>query len=217
MKALVKFYNKNMLDFTVYKSAIYFEREVVKFVKELLHGDDAVGTFTYGGTESIILAVLAARNKFWKKEGRSTIPELVVPYTIHPLFFKAAHYLGLEVKIVDIDKNLKVDVESLKNAITNKTALVALSAPNWPYGTIDPVKDVAEITREKGIPLHVDACVGGFILPFFEELGEKIEPFDFRIEGVTSISADVHKYGYSPKGASVVLFKTEELKKSPYL
>ncbi|WP_333638888.1 aspartate aminotransferase family protein [Pyrobaculum aerophilum] len=213
-KTLLQFYDKNMLDFTVYKSAIYFEKQVINFTKELLHGDqDVVGTFTYGGTESIMLAVLSARNSYWKKWGKDVVPELVAPFTIHPAFLKAAHYLGLKVKIVDINHNKKVDVEALKNAITNKTALVAVSAPNWPYGTIDPVKEVAEITREKNILLHVDACVGGFILPFFEKLGEKVEPFDFRVEGVTSISADIHKYGYAPKGASVVLFKNADLKK----
>ncbi|MEM0302870.1 MAG: aspartate aminotransferase family protein [Archaeoglobaceae archaeon] len=211
--ALEKFYNKNMLDFTVYKSAIFFERAVVEFCKNLLHGKNAFGTFTFGGTESIILAVLSARNNFWKRMGKNKIPQLVVPFTIHSSFFKAAHYLGLKVKVFDVDENLKADAESLKSIIGSETALIAISAPNWPFGTIDPVKEIAEIAQDKGILLHVDACLGGFILPFFEKLGEKVEPFDFRVEGVTSISADVHKYGYAPKGASVVLFNSDELKK----
>ena len=214
LDTLKRFYDKNMLDFTVYRSVIYFEKEIIKFAKTLLHGDENVtGTFTYGGTESIILAVLAARNSFWKKKGKDVVPELVAPFTIHPAFLKAAHYLGLKTKLVDIDIHKKVDIEQLKAAVSEKTALVAVSAPNWPYGTIDPVKEVAEITGDKNIYLHVDACVGGFILPFFEKLGIETPIFDFRIENVTSISADLHKYGYTPKGASVVLFRNPDLKK----
>ena len=213
LKALLQFYNKNMLDFTVYRSAVYFEREVVNFCKRLMNAENAFGTFTFGGTESIMLAVLAARNYFLKKKGWDKVPELAVPFTIHPSFIKAAHYLGMKVKIFDIDEKLKADVESLKSSISENTALIALSAPNWPYGTIDPVREIAEIAKEKEILLHVDACLGGFILPFFERLGERVDQFDFRIEGVTSISMDVHKYGYSPKGASVILFRNRELKK----
>ncbi len=97
--------------------------------------------------------------------------------------------------------------------MSNRTALIALSAPNWPFGTIDPVEEIAEIAKDKGVLLHVDACLGGFVLPFFEMLGEEIPRFDFRVDGVTSISLDVHKYGYAPKGASVVLFRDAELKK----
>lgn len=213
LKALLQFYNKNMLDFTVYRSAVYFEREVVNFCKRLMNAENAFGTFTFGGTESIMLAVLAARNYFLKRKGKGVVPELAVPFTIHPSFIKAAHCLGLKVKIFDIDEKLKADVEGLKSSISENTALIALSAPNWPYGTIDPIREIAEIAKEKEILLHVDACLGGFILPFFERLGEKVETFDFRVEGVTSISIDVHKYGYSPKGASVILFRDVELKK----
>ncbi|MEM0202548.1 MAG: aspartate aminotransferase family protein [Archaeoglobaceae archaeon] len=212
MKALQKFYNKNMLDFTVYKSAVFFEKELLSFCKKLLHGENTHGTFTYGGTESIMLAVLSARNHFWKKKGKE-VPEILAPYTIHPSFAKSAHYLGMEIKYFDVDEKLKADVESLKELISERTALIAISAPNWSFGTVDPVKEVAEVAMDKGILLHVDACLGGFILPFFEKLGEKVERFDFRIEGVTSISADLHKYGYAPKGASVVLFRSAELKK----
>lgn len=213
LKALKRFYNKNILDFTVFKSAIFFEKEVVGFCKKLLNAEEgAQGTFTYGGTESIMLAVLSARNHYLKSKGNG-VPEMVVPFTIHPSFLKSAHYFGLKVKMVDVDENLKADVEALKSAVSEKTALIALSAPNWPFGTIDNVREIAEYAFDKGIPLHVDACLGGFILPFFEKMGEKVPEFDFRVEGVTSISIDVHKYGYSPKGASVVLFRNAELKK----
>lgn len=213
MKALLKFYNKNMLDFTVYRSAIFFEKEVLNFTKKLLHGENTYGTFTYGGTESIMLAVLSARNYFWKQRGKNVVPEVLAPFTIHPSFAKAAHYLGMKIRHFDIDEKLKADVESLKESVSDKTALIAVSAPNWPFGTIDPVREIADVAVDEGTPLHVDACLGGFILPFFEKLGERVELFDFRVDGVTSISADLHKYGYTPKGASTVLFRSAELKK----
>ncbi|MFN3384536.1 MAG: pyridoxal phosphate-dependent decarboxylase family protein [Archaeoglobaceae archaeon] len=213
MKALQRFYNKNMLDFTVYRSAVFLEREIVSFCKKLLHGEDTYGTFTYGGTESIMLAALSARNSFWKRRGKGEVPEILSPYTIHPSFAKSAHYLGMNIKYFGVDERLKADVESLKESIDEKTALITISAPNWPFGTVDPVREIAEVAMDKGTLLHVDACLGGFILPFFEKLGEKVEQFDFRVEGVTSISADLHKYGYAPKGASVVLFRSADLKK----
>ncbi len=213
LEALKRFYNKNILDFTVFRSAIFFEKHVIGFCKKLLNaGEDAVGTFTYGGTESIMLAVLAARNYFRKRKGNAT-PEIVVPYTIHPSFLKAAHYLGLKVRMTGLDENLKADVDEINSVVSENTALIAVSAPNWPFGTIDPVREIAEIAVDKDVLLHVDACLGGFILPFFERLGENVERFDFRVDGVTSISIDAHKYGYTPKGASAVIFRDAELKK----
>ncbi|WP_202320225.1 aminotransferase class V-fold PLP-dependent enzyme [Archaeoglobus neptunius] len=212
-EALMMFGEKNLLDFTVFKSAIFFEREVVKFARELMHGDDKVtGSFTFGGTESIMLAVKAARDHYRKKEGRASVPEILAPVTIHPAFSKAAHYLGLKVVKLPVVET-KADVNTFNEMVSDKTALIALSAPNWPYGTVDPVGEISEIALDKDVLLHVDACLGGFILPFFEMLGEKIPKFDFRVEGVTSISLDVHKYGYAPKGSSVVLFRDAELKK----
>ncbi len=211
--ALLKFAEKNILDFTVFRSAMRFEREVVNFARELMHGGgDVVGSYTFGGTESIMLAVKAARDFYRKKVGRHVTPEIVVPVTIHPSFCKAADYLGLKVVRVGIDET-KADIDAVNEAVSDRTALIALSAPNWPFGTVDPVRDIAEIAEDAGVLLHVDACLGGFILPFFETLGERVPEFDFRVDGVTSISLDVHKYGYAPKGSSVVLFRNPELKK----
>ena len=213
IEALKRYSEKNMLDFTVFKSVIYFEKEVINYAKKLMHGDDnVVGSYTFGGTESIMLAVKAARDHFRKRRGKVDVPELLAPITIHPSFLKAADYLGLRVKRLPI-VDTKADVDAFNENISDNTALVALSAPNWPYGSIDPVKDIAEVTGEKGVWLHVDACLGGFILPFFEELGEKLPLYDFRVEGVTSISLDAHKYGYAPKGASIVLFRNPDYKK----
>ncbi|WP_456469272.1 pyridoxal phosphate-dependent decarboxylase family protein [Archaeoglobus sp.] len=212
-EALVRFAEKNLLDFTVFRSAVFFEKEVVGFAKKLMHGNDGVvGSYTFGGTESIMLAVKAARDYYRKREGKAEVPEILAPITIHPAFCKAAHYLGLKVVRLPVEET-KADVNAFSEAISDKTALVAISAPNWPYGTVDPVEDIAEIARDKNVLVHVDACLGGFILPFFEMLGEKVPVFDFRVEGVTSISLDAHKYGYAPKGSSVVLFRNPELKK----
>jgi sphinganine-1-phosphate aldolase len=214
-RALNMFYDKNALDFTVFKSAVYFEREIVNFAKHLSHADENVlGTLTYGGTESVLLAVKSARDYFRKLKGKDVIPELILPISAHPSWEKAAEYFDLKVQKIPLDKvNKKADLESLKEVISNKSAIIVGSAPNFPYGSIDPIREMSEITEEKGILFHVDACVGGFILPFFEELGEKVPIYDYRVNGVTSISMDVHKYGYAPKGSSVLLFKNSDLKK----
>jgi len=213
-EALLRFSEKNILDFTVFKSAMYFEREVIRFGRRLMHGDEAVvGSYTLGGTESIMLAVKAARDYYRKVNGKDVVPEILAPITIHPAFCKAADYLGLKLTRLAIDEKTKADVNSFNEAITGKTALIAVSAPNWPFGTVDPVKEIAEVAKDKKVLLHVDACLGGFILPFFEKLGENVPEFDFRVDGVTSISLDVHKYGYAPKGSSIVLFRNAELKK----
>ncbi len=212
VKAYMMFLDKTMLDFTVYPSILKLEQEVVGAVAELMHaGPDATGSFTYGGTESIMLAVRSARAWFSKRKP-GVRPKLVMPVTGHPSFAKAADYLGLEVERTPVDpKTLRADVNALLDAVDDRTAMVALSAPNYPYGTVDPVREVAE-GLEGRVWLHVDACMGGFILPFLEELGASIPVFDFRVEGVYSVSVDLHKYGYAPKGASVVLYRSEELR-----
>lgn len=211
-KAYVEFMDKTMLDFTVYPSVLKLENDVIGMVSSLLGGnEDTVGTFTYGGTESIIIAVKAARELFKKRN--SGVPEIILPSTAHPAFYKAAEYLGLKPIRADIDhENFQVNVESVKSLISSNTAMIVGSAPNYPFGVVDDIKALSDIAIDKRIWLHVDACVGGFILPFFRELGEKIPPFDLSLEGVSSISADLHKYGYAPKGASVVLFRSAELR-----
>lgn len=200
---------KNMLDFTEFPSMIRMEKDIIDYSASLMHGDDEVtGTFTFGGTESVFLAVKSARDNFFLKKAKFTIPEIVMPVTGHPCYDKASEYMGLKVKRVQIDeKTFTADVDAINEAITENTAMIVGSTPNWPFGTVDPIKDMAEIAVDKGIWLHVDACVGGFVLPFMRELGEKIPDFDFRIEGVSSISLDPHKYAYTPIGASVVLFR----------
>lgn len=208
-QAFLKFLDKTMLNFTVYPSILKLEREVVGIVASLMNGgEEASGSFTYGGTESIMLAVKAARERFKKEKGSSTVPEMILPLTGHPAFWKAAEYLGVKVVQVKVDlEYYKVDLEEVKENINSKTALIVGSAPNYPFGTIDDIKGLGEIAEDDKVWLHVDACMGGFILPFFEKLEEKIPVFDFRVSGVTSISVDLHKYGYTPRGASVVLYR----------
>ena len=140
------------------------------------------------------------------RERGVTEPVLVTPVSAHPAFGKAAHLLDVEHVRVGLDPRHRVDLAALRQALDERTALVVASAPNYPYGVIDPVTEVAALAAERGIPCHVDACLGGFLLPFWERIGQEVPPWDFRVPGVTSLSSDIHKYGYSYKGASVLLF-----------
>ncbi|MEM2726688.1 MAG: aspartate aminotransferase family protein [Archaeoglobaceae archaeon] len=210
-KAYLIFMDKTMLDFTIYPSILTLENEIVAMTASLLNGDEnVVGNFTYGGTESIMLAVKSAREKF--RQERVGTPEIVLPLTAHPAFIKSAQYLGLKVVRTSVDENFRANPDDIAEAISDKTAMVVCSAPNYPFGCVDDVKSIAEITNGK-IWLHVDACMGGFILPFVKKLGDKITEFDFGIENVFSISSDLHKYGYAPRGASLILYRSPELRK----
>ena len=213
-RAFELFLDTNALDPTVFRSAMALEREVVGFAKSLVGaGEEVVGTATYGGTESIMLAVKAARWAYRRRAGAASVGEVLLPVTGHPSIRKAAHYLDMRAVDVPVDpETKKVDVEALKERVSGRTALIVVSAPNFPYGTIDPVRDVAEYAADKGVPVHVDACLGGYVLPFMRELGEPVPPFGFEVEGVSSLSMDAHKYGYAPKGVSVLLFRTGEYK-----
>lgn len=203
------FADKNILDFTEFPSAIRLEKDVVDMAISLMRGsEEVVGTYTFGGTESVFLAVKAARDRFILKRGSITIPEIVMPVTGHPCYDKAAEYLGMKVKRVGINtETYRADPEAINEALTEDTAMIVGSAPNWPFGTVDPIEELADLARSKGLWFHVDACVGGFILPFMKKMGENIPDFDFTVEGVTSISLDPHKYAYSALGSSVILFR----------
>ena len=166
------------------------------------------GTMTSGGTESILLAVKAARERAKSGRGRFTgKPELLVPKSIHVAFDKAAHYFGLQIRHVPLEDDFRVNVRALKRMVNRNTVLIAASAPQYPHGVIDPIESIAAIARENEVPFHVDACIGGFVLPWIEKLGEPVPRWDFRVDGVTSISADLHKYGYGAKGASVICYR----------
>lgn len=202
--------HENALNPLRFPSLREMEVEVVSDTAALLHAPDgAGGCMTSGGTESIVMAVYAARERA-KAERGVTQPTLVAPLTAHPAFAKAAKYLGLEHRQIPLDADLRADVAAAERLVDERTALVVGSAPNYPFGTVDPIPALAELAARRGISMHVDGCLGGFMLPFWERLGEPVPPFDFRVPGVTTMSADVHKYGYCVKGASVVLHRDEE-------
>jgi glutamate/tyrosine decarboxylase-like PLP-dependent enzyme len=186
------------------------ESDVVSMTTDLLHGgEDSGGTMTSGGTESILMAVKTARDRGREERG-ITQPEMVVPLSAHPAFAKAAKFLCLELKQIPLRADLRADVDAAAKLITPNTVLVVGSAPNYPHGVIDPIAELAAVAAERGISFHTDACVGGFLLPFLERLGHPVPPFDFRVPGVTTISADVHKYGYCTKGASVIAHRHKD-------
>jgi glutamate/tyrosine decarboxylase-like PLP-dependent enzyme len=176
---------------------------------------DIVGTVTSGGTESILLAMKTYRD--WAREEKGiTEPEMVAPVTAHAAFDKAAEYFNLKMVRIPLDAGYRADVDAAREAITPNTVVLVGSAPTFPHGVIDPIKDLSEIAREHGIGFHTDACLGGFLLPWVERLGYPVPPFDFRLPGVTSMSADTHKYGYAAKGSSVVLYRGPDLRRYQY-
>ncbi len=209
------FMTENGLDFSVFPSLLHFETELVSMAAQHLNGhDQVVGNFTSGGTESIILAVKAARdyNRCHRPEIKN--PEIVLPVTAHAAFHKAARYLNIEVVLVPVDpKTFRADVGEVEQAITPNTILLVGSSPSYAHGVIDPIADLGKLAQERNLLLHCDACVGGFMLPYFKRLGEPIPDFDFSVPGVTSISMDLHKYAYTPKGASLVLYRSKDLRK----
>jgi len=185
------------------------EAEVVAMTASLLNaGDGAGGSMSSGGTESILLAVKTARDRGKEEKGIER-PEMVIPHSAHPAFAKAAKYLGLEMKQAPLRDDLRADVARAAKLITENTVLLVGSAPSYPHGVIDPITDLAALAAERNISFHTDACVGGFLLPFLERLGYPVPPFDFRVPGVTTMSADVHKYGYCTKGASVIVHREQ--------
>ncbi len=207
-EAYTLFFSENALNPMAFKSLKRMEMEVVRMTANMLHGDEqVVGTMTSGGTESILMAVKSARERANVLKRLPIRPEIVAPRTIHPAFAKAAHYFGAKMRYVDVDDDFRVRVDELERAVGPKTMLIAASAPQYPHGMIDPIEEIAAIAKKRDIPFHVDACFGGFILPWIEKLGYELPTFDFRIDGVTSMSADCHKYGFAAKGASVVLYR----------
>ena len=171
---------------------------------------------TSGGTESILCAMLGARQ--WARTARPeiTAPELVLPTTAHAAFSKAAHYFDIKLIRVPVDETFRADVEAMRAAVTPNTIMIVGSAPAYPQGVIDPIESLAAIAQDHGLLCHVDACMGGYTLPFLEQLGVALSPWDFRVPGVTSISADVHKYGYSAKGASVLMYANKIIRKNQF-
>jgi len=203
----------NGLDPTAFPSLLAMENALVAAAARLLGGDDqAVGSVTSGGTESLILAVKAARDS----RPELTTPRLVVPSTAHAAFAKAAHYLRVALDVVPVGAGLRADPSAMAAAITGDTVLVAGSAPSYAHGVVDPIPELAAVAAERGVRFHVDACFGGWVLPFLRRLGAELPPFDLSVPGVTSISVDLHKYAYAPKGVSILLHRTERLRLPQY-
>ncbi len=207
-RAHALFASGNLLNPMAFQSLKGMERELVEMAGRLLHCAGAVGTVTSGGTESILCAVAAYRDRARRERPWIRRPELVVPSTIHPAFDKAAHYLGVRLVKVPIGLDLRADVRAMARAIGRRTIGLVASAPQYPHGVVDPIGELGVLAQDRGLPLHVDACVGGFLLPWLEQLGRPIRRWDFRVPGVTSISADLHKFGYAAKGASLVLWRS---------
>lgn len=198
----------NPLHSDLFPGLCKMEAEVVQIAANLFNGSDkACGTMTSGGTESILMACKAYRDYGRETKGIKK-PEIIVPTTVHSAFDKAAQYLKLRVRSVKIDPcTCQVDIKGVRRAINSNTILIVGSAPNFPYGTMDDIPALAELGVKHNIPVHVDSCLGGFLTCFMEDAGYPIPPCDFRLPGVTSISADTHKYGFTPKGSSVILYR----------
>ncbi|MEV0679053.1 aminotransferase class V-fold PLP-dependent enzyme [Actinosynnema sp. NPDC050436] len=199
----------NGLDPTAFPSLLRLENEVVANAARLLGGTDAaVGTVTSGGTESCLLAVLAAR----ESRPDAANPSMVLPATAHAAFHKAAHYFGVRAVVVPVDPvTFRADPAAMAAAITDDTVLVVVSAPSYAHGVVDPVAPIAASARSRGVRCHVDACIGGWVLPHAD-----VEPFDLSVPGVTSLSVDLHKYAYCPKGTSVLLHADADLRRAQY-
>jgi sphinganine-1-phosphate aldolase len=219
------FSHVNTIQFDICPSMAKFESEIISMTANMLHGDavkahhpddQVCGTVTSGGSESIAMAMKAYRDKA-KAEKGVIAPEIIMPKTAHPAFSKAGQYFGIKIIEVPVDPpDFRVDPARVEARINADTVAIVGSAGNYPYGLIDPLEALSEIALKHGIGFHVDGCLGGFILPWIERLGYDIPPFDFRLSGLTSISADTHKFGYALKGTSVVLYRNKNFRKYQY-
>ncbi|GAA1531719.1 aminotransferase class V-fold PLP-dependent enzyme [Nocardioides humi] len=212
-EAVAAFAGSNGLDPTAFPSLLAMENDLVAFARTLVDGPDTmVGTLTSGGTESCLLAVQGAR------DARPDVaaPSIVVPDTVHAAFHKAGHYFGVRVVVVPTGPDHRADAAAMAAAIDESTVLVVASAPSYAHGVVDPVPAIAAAAAERGVRCHVDACIGGWVLPYAARLGRPVAPWTFAVEDVTSISTDLHKYAYAPKGASLLLHRTPALRRPQY-
>ena len=215
----------NPLHTDLWPSAVKYESEIVAMTAAMLGGggigdgpgtDTGVaGTVSSGGSESIQLAMKTYRDHARATRG-ITEPQMIVPMSAHAAFDKAAQYFGIEIVHVPTGPDWRADVAATEAAITDNTIVIVGSAPSFPHGVIDPIEELSELARARGIGFHTDACLGGFVVPWAERLGYPVPGFDFRLPGVTSMSADTHKYGYAAKGTSVVLYRSRELRHHQY-
>lgn len=221
-EACSMFAHTNPLHMDVFQSVVRFEAEVVAMTaaflgsKEKTSGGQICGNMTSGGTESILLAVKSARDYMKSKKG-ITRPEMIIPESGHSAYDKAAQYFNIKLWRVPVNKSFQADVRATRRHINKNTILIVGSAPGYPHGIIDPIEELGHLASSYGVCFHVDLCLGGFVLPFARELGYHIPPCDFSVQGVSSISVDVHKYGLAPKGTSVVLYRNHEIRKHQFV
>lgn len=211
------YFSENGLSGAAFPSLRKFEAEVVAMILSLLGGKNGeVGTMTSGGTESILLAVKTYRD--WARIHRPevTCPEMLIPVSAHPAFFKAAQYFDVRPVRVGLNSDYRVSLNQLQEKFSPQTIFIVGSAPSYPQGVIDAIVAMGAFAAERNVGLHVDACLGGFLLPFVRKLGYPVPAFDFTVPGVTSISADLHKNGYAAKGASAILYRNVELRRFQY-
>jgi glutamate/tyrosine decarboxylase-like PLP-dependent enzyme len=215
----------NPLHADLWPSIAKYESEIVSMTAKMLNSEAVVtpsdvdqeicGTVTSGGTESILLAMKTYRD--WARDKKKIRqPEMIVPTTAHAAFEKAAAYFKIKLKPIPVDADFRADVPAAQKAVSRNTIVIVGSAPSFPHGIVDPIAELSELAREKGVGFHTDACLGGFVLPWAEKLGWEVPVFDFRLPGVTSISADTHKYGYAAKGTSVILYRGLALRRYQY-
>jgi len=220
-EAFGRFAHVNALQRDMCPSQTKFEAEIIAMTLDVLNGSAAtdsapVGVVTTGGTGSILHAMLAYREHGAQQRG-ITSPNVIKPETAHPAFDKACHLFGIELRSAPVDPTTtRVDVDWVADHVDGNTVALIGSACNYGYGTVDPMEELSDLAVQHGIGLHVDSCLGGFILPFGQKLGYEVPVYDYRLPGVTSISADTHKYGYAFKGSSVCTFRTKELRNSQY-
>jgi glutamate/tyrosine decarboxylase-like PLP-dependent enzyme len=211
--AVAAFAGSNGLDPTAFPSLLQMENDLVAFAARLLDAPDTVvGSVTSGGTESVLLAVQTARDA----HPEVTSPTMVIPSSAHAAFHKAAHYFGVRAVVVPCGPDLRADVAATAAAIDDTTVLVVASAPSYAHGVVDPVPQIAAAAAARGVRCHVDACIGGWVLPYAVRLGRDVPPWTFAVEGVTSVSVDLHKYGYAPKGSSLLLHRTPALRRPQF-
>ena len=217
-RAYAAFWTENSLGKRAFPSLAKLENDVVDFGLSLMNApDDAAGTFTSGGSESIFLAVQTARDWARATKGIDT-PNFIVPRTAHPAFSRAGHALGIDVRRVPTTRNdFKADVGAIASRIDDNTIGLVGSAPCYPFGVFDPIRELGTLAQSRGLWLHVDACVGGFLSPYVKRLGHALPDWDFSVPGVMSISADLHKHGMAAKGASLMLLRSKELKETHQL
>jgi sphinganine-1-phosphate aldolase len=216
-EAYTLFLSENALNPMAFPSLKQLEAEVVAMTAGLLGGDDeTAGNMTSGGTESLLMTVKTARDWARATKPAVTTPEMILPATAHPAFAKAAHYFCVKPVYIPVGTDFRADVSAAQAAITPNTVLMVGSAPSYPQGVIDPIPELARLARDNELLFHVDACVGGFMLPFVRRLGYPVPDFDLGVPGVTSISVDLHKYAYAAKGASVILYRNRELRRHQF-